>query len=254
MLSELLSTDIFKLLLVFSRLGMALMLIPAIGGTLIPTRVRLLLAVVISFLLLPVLGPRLPAMPQDLARLFLILLGEVTVGLFFGILTQVLMSSLDLAGNFIGYSAGLTNAFVFDPVSESQSQLITGFLNTAAITLIFVTNTHHLMLRALIDTYGVFAPGQALPFEDMSTMLVSVAGKSFTVGIQLASPLVVFSLVFNTGLGMLNRLVPQMQVFFVGMPIQIMVGLSILMISLPPILLWFMRHMIEGIGAFMSPG
>ncbi|HLN24554.1 MAG TPA: flagellar biosynthetic protein FliR [Patescibacteria group bacterium] len=254
MLNELLSTDIFKLMLVFSRLGMAMMLIPGIGGTLIPARARMLLAVVISFLLLPVLGPQLPGMPQDLSRMFLLLLGEVTVGLFFGVLTQILMSSLDLAGNFIGYSAGLTNAFVFDPVSESQSQLITGFLNTAAISLVFVTNTHHLMLRALVDTYGVFTPGQPLPFEDMSVMLVSTAGKSFTVGIQLASPLVVFSLVFNTGLGMLNRLVPQMQVFFVGMPLQIMVGLGILMVSLPAIMFWFMRHLTEGIGVFLAPG
>jgi flagellar biosynthetic protein FliR len=254
MLNELLSTDLFKFLLVFSRLGMAMMLIPGLGGTLIPARARLLLAVSISFLLLPILGPKLPAMPQHPWLMFLLLLGEVTIGLFFGVLTQVLMSALDMAGNFIGYAAGLTNAFVFDPVSESQSQLITGFLNTAAITLVFVTDTHHLMLRAMVDTYGIFTPGQMPPVEDMSVMLVSAAGKSFMVGIQLSAPLVVFSLVFNTGLGMLNRLVPQMQVFFVAMPIQILVGLSILMIALPPIMLWFMRHLTEGIGAFLAPG
>jgi flagellar biosynthetic protein FliR len=79
-------------------------------------------------------------------------------------------------------------------------------------------------------------------------------GDSFVVGIQLAAPVLVFALVFNTGLGLVNRLVPQMQVFFVGLPIQVMVGLSVLAIALPAIMLWFLRYFREGIGAFLSSG
>jgi flagellar biosynthetic protein FliR len=254
MLREILATDVFKLLLVFARLGAGIMLLPGIGSAMVSTRARLLLALAIAFLLQPTLGASLPPMPQDLWSLFFLVLQEVTIGIFFGVLIVILMSALDLAGNFIGYSVGLTNAFVMDPVSQEQAQILTGFLDTTAVTLVLVTDTHHLMLRALVDSYALFQPGNALPVGDFSDMLIRTAGRSFLVGLQLSAPLVVFSLIFNCGLGLLNRLVPQMQVFFVGMPIQILGGLSLLMLCLPPLMLWFLHYLGEGLGVFLAPG
>jgi flagellar biosynthetic protein FliR len=80
-----------------------------------------------------------------------------------------------------------------------------------------------------------------------------VASESFSLGMRLAAPLVVFSLVLNVALGLLNKLVPQMQVFFVGMPIQILVGLMVLMIALPPVMLLFMQFMGDGIAGYLAP-
>lgn len=251
MLRELLAADIFKFMLVFARLGAAMMLMPALGSTLITTRTRLALALLIAFVILPLLADRLPPQPKDIPTLALLIVGEVTVGLFLGLIMQGLLMALDLAGNFIGYSVGLTNAFVFDAATAEQSQLLIGFLNTTVITLMFLTDMHHMMLRAVVGSYDVFGPGGALSMGDLSSTLVGVTSRSFIVGMQLSAPLVVFSLVFNIALGLINRLVPQMQVFFVGMPLQIFLGLALLMVGLPPILLWFVRHFADGVGAFL---
>ena len=254
MLREILAADVFKLLLVFARLGAAIMLFPGFGSNVVLVRARLALAVAVAFVLMPALAGRLPKMPADPTGMTLLLAGEVTIGLFFGLLMHTLSSALDLAGNAIGYSMGLTNVFTYDPITEQPSQLIPGFLNLMAITMIFVTDTHHLMLRAVVDSYALFVPGQALPVDDMSATLVRTLSASFVVGLKLAAPSIIFAMTFNTGLALLNRLVPQVQVFFVGMPIHILAGLGVLTLALPPILFWFLRHYTDGFSSFLSTG
>lgn len=254
MLREVLATDVFTLFLVFARLGAALMLFPGFNSSAVPARMRLLLALSTAFLLTPSLAGYLPRMPADPLSMTLLILGEVTVGVFFGVLGQILMTPIDIAGTAISYAIGLTNMFTQDPVTTEQSQLMTGFLNMIAISLVFLTDSHHLMFQALADSYTLFIPGHGLPMEDFSGALMRTMADSLMMGFKLASPLIVFSLTFNAALGLLNRLVPQMQVFFVGMPLQIMGGLAILMICLPPIMMWFIRQFSEGIGAFAAPG
>lgn len=254
MLREIAAINIFQFMLIFARLGMATMLLPAIGGALVAPRMRLLLALAISFVILPVIGPLLPPMPREPLRLALLFGTEITIGLYFGVTMQLLMAAIDLAGNFMGYAVGLTNALISDPVTEQQSQLISGFLNLATVTLLLLTDTHHLMLRAIVDSYTLFTPGAPLPLGDFSSQLVTTLGASFLVGLKLAAPLVIFSLVFNVGLGLLNRLVPQMQVFFVGMPIQILGGLSILGLSIAVILYGYVQYFSHAISTYLAPG
>ena len=254
MLQQLLSTDIFHVMLVFSRLGAALMFFPGLGGSVVSVRARLLLAVGISLMVEPAVASHLPASAPGLLPTAALVVGEVTVGIFFGMLVQTFLAALDVAGNIVGYSAGMTNAFAVDPVTAQQSGVMIGFLTIMATSLIFLTDTHHLFLEALVDSYSLFTPGARLPFDDFAATLVRAISASFAVGFGLAAPVMVFALVFNTSLGLLNRLVPQMQVFFVGLPLQILGGLSILMLALPAIMLWFMRHFREGLGAYLVPG
>lgn len=252
MLSDFLELNLFHFLMIFARLGAALMLMPGFAGDLVSPRIRLLIALITSFVVLPVIGPNIPAQPASAWLLALYLIGEITVGIFLGAVVQGLMAAINLAGNFIGYQVGLTNAFIFDPVTEQQSALLTGFLANLAVVLIFMTDTHHLMLRAIIDSYGVFIPGQLLPFGDFSQTLVQGLGASFVLGMKLSAPLFVFAILFFAGLGLLSRMMPQMQVFFVALPVQLFTGLGILMIALPAIMLFFMNYLQGGIAAFIS--
>jgi flagellar biosynthetic protein FliR len=254
MLRDILATNVFQFLMVFARVGAAMMLFPGFGSAMVSVRLRLLLALAVAFVIFPVVGGSLPAMPPDPLSIALLAAGEATIGVFLGMISQMLMAALDLAGNFIGYAVGLTNALAVDPTTAQQSQLVSGFLTMAAITVILASDTHHLMLRALADSYGLFQPGQPLPVDDFSAVAVRTIGESFALAFQLAAPAVVFSLVFNTGLGLLNRLVPQMQVFFVGLPIQVLVGLSVVMVALPALMMWFMRHFRDGLSVFLAPG
>jgi len=254
LLKDLLATDVFQVTLVFARLGAAIMFFPGLGSAVVTARARLLLAVALAFLIEPVVRAHLPVVPHAVLPMASAVAVEASIGLFFGLIAQTLLSALDIAGNVIGYSVGLTNAFAVDPVTAQQSQLLTGFLSITATSLILLTDLHHLFLQALVDSYELFGSLGHLPLEDFSGIMVRTMSSSFMVGIELAAPIFVFGLAFNTALGLLNRLVPQMQVFFVGQPLQILGGLSIVMLTLPAVMLWFLRHFREGIGAFLAQG
>ena len=254
LLREMLAANLFQWMLVFARLGSGIMFLPGFNSAMVSARVRLLFSLLLSFVVLPTLSGKLPPPPATPVGLFLLLGGEIAFGIFIGLVVQALVSALDFAGSTIGYATGLTNMFTYDPITEQQNALITGFLNLVAMALIFATNTHHLMLRALVDSYSILSPGQPLPLDDLAQTLVRSMSASAMMGLRLAAPLMVFSITLNTGLGLLNRLVPNMQVFFVGLPLQILGGLTILWICLPAIMLLFINQLGDGIGSFLNFG
>ncbi len=253
MLNEILTTDIYRLFLIFSRVGAAMMIMPGFGSSVVQARVRLLLAVAVAFLLLPVLRSTIPPLPSHPSTLFLLIAGEVTVGVYLGVMTQVLVSSLQVAGTFIGFQTGLTNAFSFDAVAQQQSTLLSGFLSNLALVALFATDMHHVMIHAIVDSYDLFRPGQPMPFGDFSETLAHMTSDSFTLGVRMAAPLLVFGLVFYAGLGLLSRLVPQMQVFFVAQPMQVLGGLWMLMVALPLIMLLFLHAFEDGLAPYLTP-
>lgn len=254
MLREMLTSNLFQWMLIFARIGSGIMFLPGFNSSMVSARVRLLFALMLSFVLMPALSGRLIAPPPTPIGLFLLLAGEIAFGIFIGLVVQTLVTALDFAGSTIGYATGLTNMFTYDPITEQQSALITGFLNLVAMTLIFVSNTHHLMLHALADSYSIYSPGQPLPLDDLAQTLTRTLSASALMGVRLSAPLMVFTITMNVGLGLLNRLVPNMQVFFVAQPLQILGGLTVLMICLPAILMLFMSHLDDGIGSFLNFG
>lgn len=251
MLNEILTLDIYRFFMIFSRLGAALMLFPAFGGRLVAVNMRLLFALALSLLLLPVVGTIFPPLPRHVGGLILLIGSEVMIGLYLGVVTQMLMSSLNVAGTFIGFQIGLTNAFSFDAVAEQQSSTLTALLSNIALMALLATDMHHLMLRALADSYATFTPGQPLPLDDFSETLGHLMSASFGFGIQVAAPILAFGLIFNVGLGLLSRLAPQIQVFFVGLPLQVIAGLWMLMVALPIMILTFLRWFEAGLIPFV---
>lgn len=254
MLEQLLALDIFHLGLVFARMSGAFIALPGFAATHVAVRVRVFIALGVSMAMLPMLVGTLPPMPADAGGIVRLIVIEITVGAFLGLLAQTLLSALHFAGAVIGVTSGLANAMVFDPITESQGALIIGFLNMLAMVLIFVTGTHILMLEAVGESYTLFVPGAPLPLGDMSDYLARVLGQSFVIGLRLAAPFVVFSLVFQTAMGVTARLMPQMNVFFVGLPAQILLALALLMLVLPAMMLWTMNHFENGLRAFIAGG
>jgi flagellar biosynthetic protein FliR len=98
------------------------------------------------------------------------------------------------------------------------------------LTLIFAVDLHHLVIAALNDSYTLFKPGEIPLLGDMAALTTRAVGDAFRVGIQLSAPFLVFGLLFNLGLGLLSRLMPQMQVYFVGVPLSILIGFLILLL------------------------
>lgn len=246
MLSAFLDINIFHFFLVFSRLGAALMLMPGMSGHFVPANNRLLLAIGISAAVTPVLSPQLPAMPSEFILQAMMVAAEVTVGILLGALADIVLSSLHVAGTLVSFQGGFANALIIDPITQQQGSIVTGLFDTVAITLIFVTNLHHLFIEAIADSYYVFAPGLFPDVGDMNEVIVHQIGASFLLGAKLASPFVVFTVVLYSAMGVLSKLAPQIQVFFVMMPLQLLASLALLALALPGIMYWFMRHF-EGV-------
>jgi flagellar biosynthetic protein FliR len=250
MLSTLLPAQVFLLGLVFARLGSAFMLLPVYGEPFVPARLRLLLALLITLLVAPLLAARLPALPASPAALLLVLAGEIVVGLFLGSLARIFMAALTTAGMIIAYMSSLANALVNDPAAAQQGSIAGTFLTLVALLLIFALDLHHLLLHAVLGSYEVFRPGVALPWGDMAEVVSRLTAQSFLIALQLAAPFIAVGLIFFLGLGLLGRLMPQIQVFFVAMPLQVAVGVALLALTLPIALAWFIGRFAETIGGF----
>lgn len=232
MLEQLLSLEVFGLFLVFARIGSAFMLLPGFAEAYVAMRVRLMLAGAISVILGPVLAPILPALPAEPLGLVLLLVGEIGLGLFLGLAARMILAALQTAGMIIALQTGLANAFTFDPAAGIQGALAGAWLSTTALVLIFVTDSHHTMLRGLAHSYVVFQPGALPPIADLTEAMTRLFAESFKLAVQISAPFLVFGLVFFLALGLLNRLMPQVQVFFVAMPAQIALGLLVLALTI----------------------
>ncbi len=175
-LQNLLPAEIFSYLLVFSRIGTTISLMPGFGESYVSPRIRLLLGLAITVLLTPIVQNKLPALPGSPITLALLVAGEAVIGLFMGSVARLLLSALATGGAILAFLSGLANAQLFNPLMSDQGALPGVFLSVMGLLLIFVTDTHHLMLMALLDGYTVFPPGGPLPLDDFANILAQLSG------------------------------------------------------------------------------
>ena len=254
MLAALLPAEVFAVLLVFVRVGAALMVLPGFSEPFVTPRLRLLLALLISLLVTPLLDGQMPGMPADVARLALLIAGEALVGLLLGTLARVFMAALVTAGMMIAYMSSLANALVDDPSAAQQGSIAGSFLNLTALLIIFALDLHHLLLVAVVDSYQLFVPGEPLPVGDFSKTLAETVSKVFLLAVQVAAPFIAVGMIFYLGVGLLARLMPQIQVFFVAMPMQIALGIMMLALSVPVVMHWFILNFEETMSLFVAGG
>lgn len=247
---ELIFAEVYKFIFIFLRIGSALMLMPGYSSSYINTRMRLSMAIMVSVILLPFLDGYIPTPAPDMTTNIQMFFVEICFGIFLGVIMQIMYFTINLCGNFVGQSSGFANAQMFDPTSQNQSIVTETFMSTVAITVIFVTDLHHLMLSAVIDSYRVWPVSTSLPVDDFAKFLSTTMNQSFILGFQIGSPFIAFTLVFYTGMGLLSRLMPQLNIFFLSLPLQIYLGLGLLLITCPAMIMWFCRHMEEGLLPF----
>lgn len=241
----------FVFMLVFSRLGAMIMLMPALGEISVPTRVRLILALLLSGIMMPLVADTYSAIPLTVIGLGIAVIYEILIGIFIGMSAQIVMSALHVAGNIIAMQTGLAFAQNVDPTQGTQSAIIASFLSMLAVTLIFATDLHHLLIAAMRDSYVLFKPGEVLPVGDFLQMAIKAVSGAFVLGVQLSAPFVVFGLVFYIGLGLLSKLMPQIQIFFIAMPANIGLGFALLFLILGAMMTWFLNGFEQTISVFI---
>ena len=253
MLSEFLTFNVFGFFLVFSRIGTALMIMPGFSASYVNARVRLGIALSISFVSASLVFPLLPPQPKGAADMIILVASEAYIGVFFGILGRVALGTLQIMGTYVAMFASLANAMVHDPIAEQQSSVVASFLTTIGLLLVFVTDMHHLMLEALLETYALFKPGEVLLVGDVATMLTRGVADSVSLALQMASPFLLVALAYYSGLGILGKLMPALPLFFFAMPIQISLQIFILISTLSGLMMIFLQHFQDIFLRFTGP-
>ena len=252
-LQQILGEQLFVWLLVFARVGTAFSVMPTIGDAFISARTRMLFALAVSILVTPVLNGRMPAMPTDVFRLFVLILGEMAVGIFLGTVARMLMGALEVAGTIIALQTGLANAQMFNPAMATQGSLPGALMGWLGLLLIFITDLHHVMIMAVVDSYSTFVPGAPIPIDDMANVVGQLVSKSFVLGVQMSAPFLITGMLFALALGLLNKLAPQIQVFFLFTSIQVALGLFMFALTLAAMMMFWLTHFESAFVDFLRP-
>ncbi|MBB5047515.1 flagellar biosynthetic protein FliR [Rhodopseudomonas rhenobacensis] len=229
-------------MLVFARIAAMVMLMPGFGETNIPTRIKLAIALVLTLVILPLHRSDYNVDMTSLTPLIVLMLHEIVIGIVLGATARVTLSALQVAGSVIAQQLGLGFVTSVDPTQGQQGAVIGNFLTLLGLTLLFATDTHHLVIAALNDSYRIFSPGEFMSSGDVASLATQAFAAAFKIGMQLSAPFLVFGLVFNIGLGVLARLMPQMQVYFVGVPLSIFAGFLIFGAVLATMMTTFLNY------------
>ena len=245
-LNTFLTTGVFAFMLVFARIGAAVLIMPGIGDSFVSPRIRLFLA--------PLVKPHLPT-PIPPVLILAVLIGmEFIVGLFIGTIARIFMAALDVAGMIMSMQSGLGNAQLFNPAFSSQGSLLGALLSMAGIVLIFATNLHHLLFLGLVGSYEMFPVGSVPDTGSMAEIVSGAVSGSFLIGAQIAAPMLVIGLLMYIGMGILTRLMPQVQVFMIAIPLQITISLITLALMISAGLLFWLSRFEDSMMYFMSGG
>jgi flagellar biosynthetic protein FliR len=231
-------------MLAFARVGAMVMLLPGLGESNIPVRIKLAIALALTLIILPLHRQAYQIDMQSMVPLVVMVIHELIVGIVLGATARVTLSALQVGGSVIAQQMGLGFVTSVDPTQGQQGVLIGNFLTMLGVTMLFATDSHYLVIAALNDSYNIFSPGDLMPSGDIADLATRAFSAAFKIGMQLSAPFLVFGLVFNIGLGVLARLMPQMQVYFVGVPLSILAGFLIFSLVLVAMMGTFLNYFI----------
>lgn len=241
-LQEFLNAEVYAFILTFVRLGATFLLMPGMGDAFIPTRIRLLLALGLSFILYPMVGPELPDPEPQVLEIFTYIGAEFVIGLFIGFAARVFQAALDIGGQFISLIAGLRNAELFSPSLGGQGSVIGGFLGVTGIALFMTANLHHLMILGILNSYEFFPFGEMPASGGIADVSARFVNQSFMLGFQIAAPVIIVGLLIHMISGIIARIIPQIQAFILVLPLQILVSLITLGFIVSTIFIFWLNH------------
>jgi flagellar biosynthetic protein FliR len=235
-LEQFLISELFTFLVLLTRIGSFLMVIPAIGDSYVSTRIRLLLAIAISIMLVPLLASVMPPMPPSALGLAMVVMAEILIGVFFGVIVRFLMTTMNVAGSIIANQSTLAIASIFEQSAGIQTAIVSNFFMLGSFALFFALDLHHILLLAIIQSYDAFPTGTWINTGDASHVLARTLSDIFVLSVQFAAPNIVMGLILYISAGIMGRMMPAFQVFFVLVPPQIMLSLTLIMFIIPPMM------------------
>ncbi len=253
-LDTFLSGNLLAFMLVFARLGTAVMIMPGIGDSYVSPNIRLSFALGLSLVLFPMILPYVPSPVPALHGLVFLILVEMVIGLLIGSVARIFMMALDTGGMVISMQSGLANAQVLNPTLATQGSLIGAFLTVTGVLIVFATNMHHILIAGVMDSYNSFPVGRMPDTGSMAELITTSVSKSFLIGIKLSMPFIVMTLLVYAGMGVMSRVMPQLQVFMVILPLQILLSFTLLILVLTALIYYWAAQYEAALFFFFSNG
>lgn len=248
MLQEVTIDFVFHFMLIFARLGAAFSTFPALGDKSIMMRARVMFAVLVTFVSYPIIAEHLPKYTENFGQIVSLIIIELLIGFIIAIGAKIYFLGLNVVGQILSMQSGLGAATFFDPIQRSQVAIFTTFLFIATTSAIFASDTHYLFIQGVIESYTRFPPGELLKVSDVSNFVTHIINDSFILAFKMSAPFLIVSIAILVGSGVLSRLMPNLQVFFVVTPAQILVMYCILYI----IVISLINKILESIASTMN--
>jgi flagellar biosynthetic protein FliR len=228
-------------LILFARIGAVLMLLPVFSDEAVPPQIRLLIALGMALGLWGMLGPKIPVAATG--ALPMTIITEILVGLAVGSIVRIMFMAAVMAGALISLQIGLSSALVNDPSQGGQIPMLSKFIAVAAAVVCLSMGIHHLWIGAMVHSYDMFPVGGLPPASDFADLAVRTVTRSMALALSLAAPLIVYGIVFNAALGLMARLAPSIQIFFIAQPLNLLLGIALLATVFGTILATFSNEM-----------
>jgi flagellar biosynthesis protein FliR len=235
--------------LVFTRMMAVIIHIPNLGGQTIPNQVRIALGLILSIILIP--WSSMPAATESLALLAfaIAILREIIIGTLIGYAAILTFGVISIAGETMGIGSGFSSDRIFNPALEQSVTPMGQFFTVVAMLLFVVVDGHYIALAALQKSFSLVPVNMPLPIFSVEVLLRSTA-QLIIVGIQLAFPIFAALLLTDITLGLLSRVAPQVQVYFLGLPLKIGISMFALGLTLT-IMIPLLRDLFNNLGERM---
>ena len=220
-------------LLVLLRVSALLMVAPIFGHRTWLARAKVGLAFTVSIILFPIVADQPLDVPAGVLPYALMMIREVLMGVVMGFVVLLLFVGIQFAGQVSGLQMGFGIVNVIDPQSSNQLSIMGQFLNILAILLLLSLNGHHTILTALVTSFETIPLGGVVLKAGLMQKMIAITAEVFIIGVKIAAPIMTALFLVTAAMGVLARTVPQMNVFMVGFPVQISVGLGAFLVCMP---------------------
>jgi len=220
-------------ILIILRVSAMIITIPILGDRIVPFRIKAGLSLLITLLIFPFVQTAAWRLSADVFSLVFRMAGEIMIGVMIGFIGRLIFDGIQLAGQLIGFQMGFSIVNVIDPVNNEQVSIIAQFQYLIAMLVFLIMNGHHIFLYAIAESFRIIPPlGFHFSGELMQLVVVSVKNM-LEVAIKTGAPIIAVLLFTSVGMGLIARTVPQINIFIVGFPLQIAIGLISVGVTLP---------------------
>lgn len=242
-MTDILVADFVKGLLIFLRISGVMFSAPVFSNSSIPSSVKLFFSIILAYLLFFTVDGFQFDVNQNIIHLILLGLKEVITGILMGFMLNFIFYGFSYAGLLIGYDMGLAMAQMFDPTTESDTNIMGQSMLILATLVFLVINGHHYLIRGLSYSFNVVPLGTFEMSQGLMDAIIKFSAGIFVLAVKIASPIMVSFFLLHLGSGIIARVMPQMNIFFVVQPVKISLGLTLL-ITLTPVYVYLIRNLL----------